>query len=62
MSLHALWQAFAARAAGAAEGKAGGGAFTSSIVNYYQTDAISRASSAMAKCTITHADRIASRV
>ncbi len=52
-------QALAARAAAGVEG---GGAFTSSIVNYYQTDAISRASSAMAKCTITHADRIARRL
>lgn len=61
---HPMWlngKYFKAFAARAASGTADGGAFKSSIANYYQTDAISRASSAMAKCTVTHADRIAAQ-
>ena len=46
-------QAFAAGAKVAA--KDDGAPFASSIENYYQTDAISRASSTMAKCVLAKA-------
>ncbi len=46
-------QAFAAGAKGQDKGDAA--PFVTSIDNYYQTDAISRASSTMAKCVLARA-------